>query len=367
MTMWLALLVAAIGSTEVAVMPLSATEGIEKKTADALTEAVVAELRSLPGVSVVSQADIQAMLALEKQRDLLGCSEIACAADIGGALGVDFLVLGSVSLLGESRMLHLKLVDIKRASVAAQSDRRLRGASVDDLLDALPTVVSEMAIKALPPFGWLGLDTVPPKLGLRIDDEPTVKAPVASHRVSAGVHIVTTDAPCFKPLRLELTVNQGQERQETVQPEPRLAKLEVQPKTPDGALVQAEARLDGELLGPAPGTFEASACGKRLEVLAADGSSYSATVALTEGRSTTVVALLLPSAAAVAAVEDSQRFWRRLAWIGVGALLVGGGVVLDVAPASADNQRLDVLDVAPVVLYVGGPVLGLLGALGVFE
>lgn len=46
-----------------------------------------------------------------------------------------------------------------------------------------------------------------------------------------------------------------------------------------------------------------------------------------------------------------------------GAGLVGGGVALDLAPASARNGQLDVLDLVPLGLYAGGAVLTAVGLL----
>jgi len=46
-----------------------------------------------------------------------------------------------------------------------------------------------------------------------------------------------------------------------------------------------------------------------------------------------------------------------------GAGLVGGGVALDLAPASARNGETDVLDFVPVGLYLAGAIVGVVGVL----
>lgn len=129
---------------KLAVFPFPASAGVSDKTADAVTEAVVAELRKAPGVSVIGRQELAAVLSHEQQAELVGCSEGACAVELGGALGVDRLVVGSVALVGVSFLVHLKLVDAKTAATLAQTDRRLRGGSLDDVLDALPKVVGEL-------------------------------------------------------------------------------------------------------------------------------------------------------------------------------------------------------------------------------
>jgi hypothetical protein len=141
-----ALLVAAPagGAVKVAVMPVGAGEGVSDKTAAAVTEAVAAEVRRVPEVQAITQREIASLLSLEQQKALLGCQSDTCMAEIGGALGVDRLVVGDLAVLGESWLFHLKLLDVKRSRVVGQSDRRLRGGSIDDLLDALPSMVAEI-------------------------------------------------------------------------------------------------------------------------------------------------------------------------------------------------------------------------------
>jgi hypothetical protein len=43
------------------------------------------------------------MLALEQAKQSVGCgSDMACLAEIGGALGADYLITGSVLLVGDT-------------------------------------------------------------------------------------------------------------------------------------------------------------------------------------------------------------------------------------------------------------------------
>lgn len=137
-----ALLVAA--APKLAVMPVVAGEGVQPPTAAALTEALAAEVRKRSGVEVITRREIEAVLSLEAQKQMLGCQTDACFAELGGALGVERLVAGDLARLGESWLVHLKLVETGKVKVAAQSDRRIRGGTIDDVLDALPPMVAEL-------------------------------------------------------------------------------------------------------------------------------------------------------------------------------------------------------------------------------
>lgn len=137
-----ALLVAA--SPKLAVMPIVAGEGVPATTASALTEALAAEVRRRSGAEVITKREIEAVLSLEAQKQMLGCQTDACFAELGGALGVERLVAGDLARLGESWLVHLKVVETGKVKVASQSDRRIRGGTIDDVLDALPPMVAEL-------------------------------------------------------------------------------------------------------------------------------------------------------------------------------------------------------------------------------
>src|SRR5512138_2167532 len=137
-------LAASAASPKLAVMPVVAGEGVPATTAAAVTESLAAEVRRRSGVEVITRREIEAVLSLEAQKQMLGCQTDACIAELGGALGVERLVAGDLARLGESWLVHLKVVETGKMKVAAQSDRRIRGGTIDDVLDALPPMVAEL-------------------------------------------------------------------------------------------------------------------------------------------------------------------------------------------------------------------------------
>jgi hypothetical protein len=121
----------------IAVIALAAKTGIEPKTAELYTDALVGELRRHPRVRVVSPSEIAAAIGLERQKQLLGCTETSCLAEIGGALGADRLVSGSLGRLGGSLVVNLSSVDARTARPVASVSERLQGGD-ERFLDALP-------------------------------------------------------------------------------------------------------------------------------------------------------------------------------------------------------------------------------------
>jgi hypothetical protein len=140
----LAAVLAAAAPPKLAVLAVTAGEGVPPSTAAAITEAVAGEVRKQSKAEVITQREIASILSLENQKAMLGCQTDACMAELGGALGTDRLVAGDMAKLGESFLLHLRVVETKKVRVIAQADRRLRGGTIDDVLDVLPAMVAEL-------------------------------------------------------------------------------------------------------------------------------------------------------------------------------------------------------------------------------
>lgn len=107
-----------------AVMDVRAVQGVQPGTATLITDVIVTEVSGTRHYDVVGSADIASLLGLEKQRQLLQCGEdSSCLAELGGALGVDYLLSGSVGLLGSRLRISLSIQNVKRARVVARQAR----------------------------------------------------------------------------------------------------------------------------------------------------------------------------------------------------------------------------------------------------
>lgn len=131
-------------TTKVVLLPLVPLGGVAKETAQLLGDALAGELRRRPGVSVLTQSDVAALLGIEKTRQMLGCVEAGCMADIGGALGADRVVHGSLGRVGGSLVVNLSALEPRRAASAASVSERLRGAGDEAFLDALPALADAL-------------------------------------------------------------------------------------------------------------------------------------------------------------------------------------------------------------------------------
>ncbi|HUB06726.1 MAG TPA: hypothetical protein VMB50_06985, partial [Myxococcales bacterium] len=138
-------------TVKVAVQDLEAGLGADPKLVHLVTTLTVSELRKLPGLAVTSRQDIENLLGFAKERQMLQCSEASCLAEIGGALGVDQMVTGSLSRLGDSLVLVLRAVDVHKARVLHDVTRRVAADKPDAVLDLLPGAVAELYPGRAPP------------------------------------------------------------------------------------------------------------------------------------------------------------------------------------------------------------------------
>jgi len=124
--------------TKIVVLPLAPLGGVTEERVRLLGDALAGELRRRPGVTVVTQADVAALLGVEKTRQMLGCSESGCMAEIGGALGADRVVHGSIGRVGSSLVVNLSILEPRRGVAVGSVSERLRRGEDEAFLDALP-------------------------------------------------------------------------------------------------------------------------------------------------------------------------------------------------------------------------------------
>ena len=88
-------------------------EGIANDVLSALFDLVVIAVDRAQVMDVVTLDDVQAQLDQEKRKDALGCSSVACAVELGGALGVRYLLTTRVKKLGSDVIFTASLIDTR--------------------------------------------------------------------------------------------------------------------------------------------------------------------------------------------------------------------------------------------------------------
>lgn len=112
---------------KLAVMPLKPLGGVSADVAEILTGIVTSQVTKMKLFDqVISAEDIDAVLKAERMKDALGCNDVACAAEIGGALGADETLVGRVGRLGSAISIQLTLFDNRLLAVAGRGEQSVK-------------------------------------------------------------------------------------------------------------------------------------------------------------------------------------------------------------------------------------------------
>jgi len=134
---------AAAEDVGLAVMQFNGGGQASAEQLESLSDLVANECVARGGYRVITRADIRAMLKMEQDKMLLGCTDEACMAEIGGALGVPYMIFGTLSRMGESWLLTMRALDVNKVAVIAAVSRQVRG-DLDAALKAVPRMVLEL-------------------------------------------------------------------------------------------------------------------------------------------------------------------------------------------------------------------------------
>ncbi len=112
-------------------LDLEAGDGVRRERAQAFTDVVTGEVGALSPCSVLSRSDVRGVLSFEAEKQLLGCTQESCLAELAGALGADLLVTGSLSKIEASMLLSLRVTDLKSLKVTRRATDSFAGEDDD--------------------------------------------------------------------------------------------------------------------------------------------------------------------------------------------------------------------------------------------
>ena len=146
-------------------------QGVDINIGTVVTDSLLAEIRKLQAVAAIGMDEIRDMLSHEANKQVLGCeSDESCLAEIAGALGVDDLITGKLSKVGDNHVLLVRRIDQRRAKVVGTYTKRLKAESGQEFLLAIgPAVEDLFTDRTLREGQKRG---VPDEIALRLDPPP---------------------------------------------------------------------------------------------------------------------------------------------------------------------------------------------------
>ncbi len=146
------------------IMDLNAGEEINKTVRDTVGGLITAEVSRRETFESISGEDIRNMVALEGQKQAMGCDDSsACLAEIAGALGARLVVFGRLNQVAGQFILQMSLLDAQSAQVIGRDV--FKAADEGALLRGLPGVVADVL---RPAYAALGV----PEEVVHVEEEP---------------------------------------------------------------------------------------------------------------------------------------------------------------------------------------------------
>ncbi len=99
------------------VFNISPEKGVEPGSANLLTEFILTEIANIDRYNVIGQNDLDKMLFWETNKQLKNCTDSSCMAQIAGAMGAEYYVIGSIGTMGDNYLVNLKLINVMKAVV----------------------------------------------------------------------------------------------------------------------------------------------------------------------------------------------------------------------------------------------------------
>jgi hypothetical protein len=118
--------------------------GDQDGTGPLLTEVLATEVAGARIGEVIGESDINALLSAQKQkRDFGSCDEdAACLAEMSGALGADYMIVGTLGKLGDEFRVELKLLEPRRARAVARAGESVP--SRDQIMSAMSRALHDI-------------------------------------------------------------------------------------------------------------------------------------------------------------------------------------------------------------------------------
>ncbi len=149
------------------------TSSVEPAVVSALTGALVEDLARYTELVVLSKEDVRRAIALEADKQTMGCAEESCLAEAAAAMGAELALFGEVQRVEGAYVAQLNLLDV--ASVESRARVSVRGGTFDELTRAVPGQLRALMTSTYAARGW----TLP--------EAPASAGPSALPYVVAGV------------------------------------------------------------------------------------------------------------------------------------------------------------------------------------
>ncbi len=183
----------------VAVLEFVTEGGVAPVVGNQMTAKLADLVGRRPDTTVIAPDDIRALLERESQKQLLGCSEESCLAEIGMALGADLLLKGRVGSIDGGFAISLSAVKTSNAQAVAHVSDTWMGESIA-LLDVLEPMVDRVFASGQSLVGSVELS------GAASGSTATLDGQLGLDKVAVGAHRLVVAKEGYVPFETWIVV-----------------------------------------------------------------------------------------------------------------------------------------------------------------
>ncbi len=132
----------------VVVLDFQVAGDVDRNAGQTLADYCRETIQASGRVILVDRGYMRAILSEEDFAATFECDDTKCLVDFGRKLHAQMLVHGRTTMLGQTRVLTLKMIDVSSAAVVALLNVKTGGA-LEDLLDLTPTATCQLLHDAL--------------------------------------------------------------------------------------------------------------------------------------------------------------------------------------------------------------------------
>jgi formylglycine-generating enzyme required for sulfatase activity len=108
-----------------------------------LTNFMITELQKIPGNIILAWDGVNKVFEYKSGKKTPACDDDKCLAEIGRAIGMDFIVAGDIGQIGDRFVMNIRLIDISKTEIKNRASRMVTG-NMGLLADEVPGLVAEL-------------------------------------------------------------------------------------------------------------------------------------------------------------------------------------------------------------------------------
>jgi len=135
-------------SNYLAVFDLEVTGNMDKNIARPLTDSVRREIMQSGKYEIIDRSNMDKILK-EQAFQMTGCTAKDCAVEAGQLLGVGKIIVGTVSIVGQTYYLSLSLVNVESGKTEKVEEETCR-CEIDELINSSKKVAAKLMVQTVP-------------------------------------------------------------------------------------------------------------------------------------------------------------------------------------------------------------------------